>query len=46
MVVTQDFGRPVRCIDPSVKTFTMEEGMRAIDCVLPVLFAEVGAVQA
>ncbi len=43
MVLTQDFGRRVCCIDPSVKALTMEEGMRAIDCVLPVLFAEVGA---
>ena len=43
MVFTQDFGRRVRCIDPRVKALTMEELMRSIDCVLPLLFAEVGA---
>lgn len=38
---THDFAHPIRCIDPHIKTFTIEELMRQLDCVLPLMFAEV-----
>lgn len=39
--ITQDFGGPVRCLDPSVNALLMEELIRQMDCVIPLMFAEV-----
>lgn len=41
---TADFNHPIRCMDPLIRDFTIEEMMRQMDCVLPLMFAEVRMV--
>lgn len=44
MVFTHEFDRPPECPLSHAKSQTMEQLFRQLDCVLPLLFAEVGSM--